>query len=124
MLVNNHNVHKRLYVHNEQLGYTEKMWLAHSMYVRESSLVYLHTLNITYTIYRPIYKSTHIYIYTYIIQYTILHSNMYIIIRLFIKYNACYTNKKHQHIAIHYYIILQLLHYSYNNIHYITQHKR
>jgi len=45
---------------------------------------------------------------------------MYIIVRLFIKYNVYYIEKTTQHIAIHYYIILQLLHYSHNNIHCIT----
>jgi hypothetical protein len=49
---------------------------------------------------------------------------MYIIVRLFIKYNAYYIEKNTQHIAIHYYIITVILHYSHNNIHYITQHKR
>jgi len=45
---------------------------------------------------------------------------MYVIVRLFIKYNIYYTRKNTQHIAIHYYIITVILHYSHNNIHYIT----
>jgi hypothetical protein len=34
--------------------------------------------------------------------------------RKLIKYNAYYTNKKYQHIAIHYYIITVILHYFIN----------
>jgi len=36
---------------------------------------------------------------------------MYVIIRLFIKYNVFNIEKNTQHIAIHYYIITVILHY-------------
>jgi len=49
--MNNHNVHKRLYVHNKQLGYIQKTWLSHSTYVRNNPLVHSNTLHITYTLY-------------------------------------------------------------------------
>ena len=39
---------------------------------------------------------------------------MYVIIRLFIKYNVYYIEKNTQHNAICYYIIIQLLHYFIN----------
>ena len=40
---------------------------------------------------------------------------MYIIVRLFIKYNVYYIEKNTQHIAIHYYIITVILHYFISN---------
>ena len=96
------------------------MWLSHSMCVRDKQLVYLHTFNITYTIYRTIYKSIYIYIYTYTIIYTTIQYNTYKLVRILTKYNAFNIEKNTQHIAIHYYIITVILHYSSNNIYYIT----
>ena len=48
---------------------------------------------------------------------------MYVLARKLIKYNVINIEKNTQHNAICYYTILQLLHYSYYNIYYQTQHK-
>ena len=48
---------------------------------------------------------------------------MYVLTRLFIKYNVNNIEKNTQHNAICYINTIQLSRYSSNNIHYITQHK-